>query len=160
VGWRKRFSRVDYQGTEKVNDRPCHRVVAIPKKGRPVTFFFDTETHLLSRVNTTLVSACGPPSPRQRTVSDYRRVGDVRVPHRVHDTFTMCGAKREMILHVTRVEYNAELPADRFTPPPAIQAALAKGAADKPCCGDRNAPGCGDPTEKPAKPDPGSGKRP
>ena len=34
---------------------------------------------LLARVKSTMVSSCAPPSPRQRTVSDYRRVGDVTV---------------------------------------------------------------------------------
>ena len=118
--WREVYEKVELAGIEPVQERPAYKIVATPRDGgENETLWFDRESKLLVRQDTTLFNAMGR-IPKSSFYEDYREVDGIRLPF---------GSKSEVMgqtlaLVGESVEHNVELPADRFEPPAAIRERL------------------------------------
>jgi hypothetical protein len=77
--WRDTLKHVEFWGTAEVLGRKAYIVRATPRKGRFSDLYFDAQSFLQVREDTTWATAKGF-KPVQVYVGDYRAVGDIRIP--------------------------------------------------------------------------------
>jgi hypothetical protein len=120
--WRKLYTKVETTGVEKVGDHDTYKVVMTPKEGKPTTHFYDKTTGLLVKTQATRITPNGEISA-EAYADDYRKEGDMIVPHKLTNKV----AGNELQILVSSMEFNADLPKDRFDLPDDIQALVKKG---------------------------------
>jgi len=137
LNWRKMYTKAETSGTDKVGDKECYKVVLTPKEGKPLTHFFDKKSGLLLKTTMTRTTQLGEISV-EVLVEDYRKEGDIVVPHKTTNKF----AGQEFTITVQSMEFNVEIPKDRFEPPAEIQTLLKKApqAAAKAATAPTSAP--------------------
>ncbi len=123
--WKKLYQKADCAGVEDVEDYPCYKVVFTPEEGEPETVFYDRKSYLPRKRLQSIPSPMGP-IPVEELPTDYRRVDGVLIPFKV--TQTIAGVQ-QMIVTVESVEHNADIPAERFALPEAVQALVGKSGA-------------------------------
>lgn len=121
--WRTYYEKAELVQETTIEGRPCYEVLMTPKVGRPETHYYDKESGLLVKGRRTLLSSFMPTIVFDISMSDYRAVDGVLLPHTIHQKFEQCGSPREMIFVAQRIEQNVDLPTDRFTPPKSVLAA-------------------------------------
>jgi hypothetical protein len=121
LNWRDLFKTAETVGVETVDGKECYKVVLTPKTGSPNTRWFDKETNLLVRMSMTSKSAMGE-IQADSLVSDYRKEGDVMVPHKM----IVKAGPMEFVATVDSVQHNPEIAKDRFDIPDEIKALLQK----------------------------------
>jgi len=121
ANWREHLKSAQCVGITDVNGLPAYRVVVTPKSGSPQTMYFDKDSGLLVRAETTVTSAAGS-IPVTAEPGDYRRVDGILVPFR--SRMTVMGQER--IVTVEKVEHNVAMPSDRFSLPEEIKALVKK----------------------------------
>lgn len=121
--WRDVFQSAETVALEAVDGKDCYKVLVTPKAGSPITRWYDKQSNLLVKSSMIAKSPMGE-LEAVSTYSDYRKEGDLLVPHKV----VAHVAGRDLVMTVDKVEYNADLPKDRFDLPDDIKA-LAKKAA-------------------------------
>jgi hypothetical protein len=126
VYWRDVYAKAECTGTEKVADKDCYKVVLTPKDGEPLTMYVDRETFLPARTDVTIESPMGR-IPLESYPGDFQEVDGTLVAHKV--TVKVMGQER--IMTIKSVEYNAELPPDRFKLPPEVQEIVDKQKGEK-----------------------------
>lgn len=168
--WREYYTHVECVAEEAIDEKDCYKVVLTPKHGETETRYYDKQTNLLVRADIARLSSHMPTVRAQLTMSDYRWVDGLLLPHDIKHESSMCGNKREMQFVVESMAHNVDLPADRFDLPEEVQAAstasrlasvgralkssLSPGnksgtAGGGPCCGSqqkgsaKQQPGCG-----------------
>jgi hypothetical protein len=117
TSWREYYKSAQTAGETEIDGHPAWKVELTPKEGKVEQFFFDKDSGLLVRIAQTIPSAMGD-IPVEVTMSDYRTVEGIKTP------FSMVQKAMGQVLamHFEKVTYNADLPADRFDLPPAVQA--------------------------------------
>lgn len=119
--WRDHLKSAECVGTTDVNGKAAYRVVATPKSGTPQTVYFDKDTGLIVRTETTVTSAAGA-VPVVAEPGDFRKVDGIMVAF----TSRMQVMGQERIVTIEKVEHNVAMPADRFALPAAIAALVKK----------------------------------
>ena len=119
--WKAHLKSVECTGTADVSGKPAYRVASVPKLGTPETLFFDVESGLLVRAETTVATAAGT-VPVAAEPSDYRKVDGLLMAF----SSRMKVMGQERVVTIEKVEHNVELPADRFALPPEIRALIKK----------------------------------
>jgi hypothetical protein len=119
--WRKLYIKVETTGVEKVEGHDCYKVVMTPKEGKPTTHFYDKTSGFLIKTQATRVTPNGEISA-EAFADDYSKEGDMIVPHKLTNKV----AGNELQIVVSSLEFNADLPKDRFDLPDDIQALLKK----------------------------------
>ena len=119
--WKDHLKSAECVGTRDVNGKPAYRVVATPKSGTPQTLYFDKDTGLLVRTETTVNSAAGA-VPVVAEPGDFRKVDGIMVAF----TSRMQVMGQERVVTIEKVEHNVALPADRFALPAEIAALVKK----------------------------------
>jgi len=132
LNWRKYFPNVEYAGEEILDGKPCHKIVLTPEVGEPETRYFDKESNLLVFVKKTRLSSKLASQSMDLSLSDYKWVDGLFLPHRIRRSLSACsGGQREMLMVVDSIQHNVDMPADRFTPPLGVRAeAIASGTAE------------------------------
>jgi hypothetical protein len=130
--WRKLYPKVETAGIEKVGDEDCYKVVATPTDGKPVTMYFSEKSGLMLKETRTLVSPMGE-IPAETLLEDYKPFDGVLEPTKREQSLM----GQQMVVTVTDIKVNAEIPKDRFQPPPEIQKLLQKAAAPAPPAADK-----------------------
>lgn len=130
--WRELYKECKTVGLETVDGKPSYRVEMIPHEGRPEYQFYDKESGLLLKSVSTMESAMGEATVEQQ-FSDYRKSGSITVAHRI----TQKVGPQQLAIVIEKVEYNVEIPADRFEPPAEVKDLLkleqdAKATGGKP----------------------------
>jgi len=115
--WHEFYTSAKTVGSEDVNGKPAWKVEMTPKEGKPETLYFDKESGLLVRSTQTVTMAMGE-IPVESEVSDYRVVDGIKTPF----TMTQKAMGQVMVMHFDKVDYNAEIPSDRFDIPAAVLA--------------------------------------
>jgi hypothetical protein len=122
--WRELYKSAETVGVEPVEGKDCYRIVLTPKTGSPVTKWYDKDSNLLVKSVAKVKTAMGD-IESETTMSDYRKEGDILVPHK-----TVAKAMgQEFTVTIDTVKHNAEIPKDKFDLPQEIQALLKKPAA-------------------------------
>ena len=124
LSWRELFKSAETVGVEAIDGKDCYKVVLTPKVGTPITKWYDKQSNLLVKMSLTAKSPMGD-IQSDSTFSDYRKEGDVIVPHKVLSHV----ATMELQMTVESVQYNPEIPKDRFDLPDEVKALLNKPPA-------------------------------
>jgi hypothetical protein len=114
IRWKDLYEKVECTGTEDVEGKPAYKVVLTPKSGKPKTQFFDKTTHLLVKQATIVNSPMGE-IPSETFLSDYKEVDGVKIPF----TITQKVLTQQIVMKMTEVKHNVDLPADTFKRPAA-----------------------------------------
>jgi len=121
LNWREIYKQAQTMGVESVDGKDCYKVVLTPNEGNPNTRYYDKQSGLLVKMSMIAKSPMGD-IPVESLVSDYRKEGDILMPHKV----TQKGAGQEIVIMIDTVKNNADMPKDRFDPPDEIKALLVK----------------------------------
>ncbi len=124
LNWRKLYTKAETAGIETAEGHECYKVVLTPKEGKPVTQFYDKKSGFLIKTVSTRTTSMGD-IPAEGFADDYRKEGDILLPHKL--TNKIVG--QEIQITVQSVEFNVDMPKDRFDLPDEIQALLKKPAA-------------------------------
>lgn len=125
VYWQKIYENVECVAKENVSGADCYKVTAVPRssdssadgsKPSPQTLFFDCDTGYLVKM-TAAFPTPGGDIPMNVTLSEYRDVDGVRLPHKV--VTSMMGQERVGIVLATM--HNLRLAEDVFDLPEAIE---------------------------------------
>src|SRR5262245_6327283 len=114
--WRKRVKEAKTIAEEKVEGKLAYKIQVTTPQGETQIEFYDKESGLLVREETTVRS----PQGEVRTItsySDYRKVGGMVVPF----TTRVVEGSAEVIITVEQAEYNMGVPQERFTLPGELQ---------------------------------------
>ena len=119
--WKEHLKSAECVGTADVNGKAAYRVAATPKSSSPQTLYFDRESGLLTRIETTVTTAGGA-VPVVAEPGDYRSVNGLMMPF----TSRMQVMGQERVVTIEKVEHNVDLPPGRFALPAAIAALVKK----------------------------------
>jgi hypothetical protein len=118
--WRKLYKSAETAGVENVDGAACYKVVLTPNEGKPETQYYDKKSNLLVKMTMTVVSQMGE-IPTEMVVSNYKEQDGLLSPRKTRNK--MLGQEFETT--VSQVDYNIDMPKDRFDLPNEIKA-LAK----------------------------------
>jgi hypothetical protein len=119
--WHKLYTKVETTGVEKVEGHDCYKIVMTPKEGKPTIHYYDKTSGFLIKTQATRITANGEISA-EAFADDYSKEGDMIVPHKLTNKV----AGNELAIVVSSLEYNVDLPKDRFDLPDDIQALVKK----------------------------------
>jgi hypothetical protein len=122
--WRKLYTKAETSGLETVDGEACYKVVLTPKTGQPVTEFYSKKSGLLIKTSAVHATQMGDIAADDFE-KDYKEVSGVLVAFTRINKF----AGQEMDVRIDSIEFNAEIPRDRFDLPETIKALLRKNGA-------------------------------
>jgi hypothetical protein len=125
--WRQLYKDAVTAGIDSLDGRPCYKVVLTPQDGRPESWWFDLQSHLLVKSSTIVETMMGD-VPVETAYEDYRPVDGLLLPHA--NTQTLLVQKIRIVLQ--SIQHNLDLPAGCFDPPPEVRALLQPAAAPGP----------------------------
>lgn len=118
--WRELYKTVELTGTEEVDGKPCYKIAATPQVGQAETWYIDKESHLKVRGESILTGPMGQ-IPIVSLHSDFKKVGGVVIPHKMVQEIAM----QKIVLTITSIEHNVDLPKDRFDLPEEVKSLVA-----------------------------------
>jgi hypothetical protein len=121
--WRDLYTTVETVAIENVDGKDAYKVVMTPKSGKPVTKWFDKQSNLVVKMAVTSKSPMGEINV-DSLVSDYRKEGDLLQPHKIVTKV----AGQELVMSIDKVEFNPDIPKEKFDPPAEIKALIDKAA--------------------------------
>ncbi len=130
--WRKLYKKAECVGEEVINGKKCFKIVMKPSEDNPETFYYDRESNLLVKIKKTRLSSHMGSMPIEMFLSDYKRVDNILIPHKIKQVFKQCGNTRELLFVAEKIEHNVKIAGDIFNPPEEIQSLAKKGAAHGP----------------------------
>jgi hypothetical protein len=123
IQWRKLYTKAETSGVETVQDHECYKVVLTPPQGNPTTHYYDKKSGFLIKTATTRSTQMGDIAA-EVFADDYRKEGDILTAHKISNKF----AGQEFQITVQSVEFNVDMPKERFDMPDDIKALLKKPA--------------------------------
>ena len=108
----KLYSSWTVKGIEKVGGKDAYVVTGTPAGLAPETFYFDAQTGLLVRTDSTLVSPEGK-MPAQTFYEDYREVDGVKIPYKMR----VVVPQAEIITMITEIKNGAAIEEAKFAKP-------------------------------------------
>jgi zinc protease len=121
--WKELYTKVECVGIEDVAGKPAYKIVLTPKSGKSSTDFYDKTSHLLVKQTETVTTPMGDLLAEEYP-SDYKTVDGVLMPL----TITQKVQTQEIVLKLTDIKHNVELPADAFKRPSAADEPAKKKA--------------------------------
>ncbi|HUI57794.1 MAG TPA: DUF620 domain-containing protein [Bryobacteraceae bacterium] len=121
VNWRDIYKKVETTGAETVDGKECYKLVLTPNEGSPITQYFDKQSNLMVKMTMTAQSPMGEIEV-ESYASDYRKEGDLLMPHKMRQS----AAGQEFTMTVESVQYNPDIPKNRFDLPDEIKALVSK----------------------------------
>ena len=121
LNWRDLYKTVETVGTETVDGKECYKVVATPKSGNPKTLWYDKNSNLMVKLSAVTATPQGD-IQSDTVVSDYRKEGDVLVPHKM----SIKAGPMEIAMTVDAVQINPEIPKNTFDVPDEVKALIKK----------------------------------
>jgi hypothetical protein len=108
----KLYKNWTVKGIEKVGEKDAYVVVGTPEGLAPETFYFDRQTGLLVRADSTLVSPEGK-MPAKTFYEDMREVDGIKLPYKMRVVLPQF----EIITTITEVKHGATIEDSRFAKP-------------------------------------------
>jgi len=118
--WRDFFKKAELAGTEDVNGKACYKLVLTPNEGGPETRYYEKSSNLLVKIVVPVTTSEGAMTA-ELGLSDYRDEDGILVPH----TITQKVPNADVLVKITSVKHNPEIPAGRFDLPAEIKALMA-----------------------------------
>ena len=119
--WRDVYKKAETVGVESVDGKDCYKLVLTPNEGNPITQYFDKKTGLLVKLAMIATTPMGE-IPAETLLSDYKEDGGLLQPHKVQQK----AMEQEFLITIDHVEYNVDMPADRFDLPADVKALTSK----------------------------------
>lgn len=110
--WKELYAKVECVGIDDLEGKPAYKLVFTPKTGKPTTKYYDKTSHLLVKETSTAASPMGEVTAEEFP-SDYKTVDGVLMPF----TVTQKVLTQEIVVKLTDVKHNVDLPADAFKRP-------------------------------------------
>jgi zinc protease len=123
---KQKYTKLECTGVEDVDGKPAYKVVLTPKIGKPGTQFYDKTSHLLVKQLATKTTPMGEIT-MEAYPSDYRKVDGILIPFKLKQKVLT----QSLVITMTDIKHNAELPADTFAVPDGIKELIAKAKKDK-----------------------------
>lgn len=120
LNWRDLY-KAETTGLEQVDGKDCYKVKLTPKEGMTMTRFYDKQSNLLVKLVMKVKNPMGEFDVESK-VSDYRKEGDILMPHRISQS----AAGQEIAINIESVKHNAEIPKEKFDVPAEIKALMKK----------------------------------
>jgi zinc protease len=121
VNWRDVFKEAKTTGTDTVEGKECYKVQLTPAEGSPITQCYDKQSNLMVKMTMTAQTPMGE-QVVDSYATDYRKEGDVLVPHKIKQSV----ASQEIVINIDSVNFNVDIPADKFVLPDEIKALVKK----------------------------------
>lgn len=121
IEWRKLYKQAETAGVENIGDQACYKVVLTPNEGKPETRYFDQKSNLMVKMTLTLASPMGE-VPTETMLSDYKQQDGLLSPHKMQQSVM----GQEFLVTIKQVEYNVDIPKDRFDLPADVKALMPK----------------------------------
>jgi hypothetical protein len=118
--WRELYDKVEFLGEESIEGQSCYRIVLTPKAGKPVTQYYDKKSGLLAKIVMTTLTPTMGEVPSETVLSDYKIEGGILVPHDLKRKVL----SQQILTHIESVQFNTEIPKDRFDLPEQVKALL------------------------------------
>ncbi len=128
--WRKYYKDAKCVAEETVDGKACYKVVLTPNHGPKQTRFYDKKTNLVVKGTKTRLSSHMPTREAQLTISDYKWVDGILLPHKYAQAFDMCGSKREMVFVTDSIKFNVDFSTNKFELPEEIVEAVKNGTPE------------------------------
>lgn len=119
--WRKLYKSAETSGVQDVNGQACYKLTLTPNEGKPETWYYDKKSNLLVKMSMTVVSQMGE-IPTETTVSEYKAQDGLLSPRKSHHS----ALGQEFEITISQIEYNVDIPKDRFNLPAEIKALATK----------------------------------
>jgi hypothetical protein len=119
--WRKLYSRAVCIGEEDVEGEACYKIILTPHVGNPVTKYYAKGSGLLVKSFMIAKTAVGE-APYETFFGDYREVEGVLMHHRLRHRVL----NQEIIVQLESIQFNLDIPADRFEIPEDIKELIKK----------------------------------
>jgi Protein of unknown function (DUF620) len=114
--WREVYKTVETTGTETVEGKECYKVLLTPAEGPATTHYYDKDSGLLIKMAATTQGPTGELKV-ESFPTDYRKEGDILVAHKVRQL-----AGVEFTATINSIQFNPEIPKNRFDLPDDIKA--------------------------------------
>ena len=124
--WSDQYEKVQCVGTETVGGLECYTLELTPPKGKPLTLNLSKETHLPVSMTMSLTTAMGE-IPIEMIFEDYKETAGVMTAGKI----TQKVLTQTIVITAETVEFNVEIPEDRFDLPEEIQELLKKKQSDE-----------------------------
>ncbi len=121
IHWKKKYEKAECTALEDVNGKPAYKISFIPKEGKPFTAYYDKTSHLIVKAVTTQKSPMGEITV-ETFPSDYKKVDGILISHSAKQKILT----QEIVMTLTEIKHNVDLPADTFKIPTEIQEMLDK----------------------------------
>ena len=121
VQWRTLYKQAETAGVETIDDQVCYKVVLTPNEGKPETHYYGKKSNLLVKVNMTVPSPMGE-VPTETIFKDYKDQNGLFSARQEHHK----ALGQEFLITIDRIEYNIEIPKNRFDLPAEIKALTVK----------------------------------
>jgi zinc protease len=119
--WRKLYKHAETIAVETIDGQACYKVVLTPEEGKPETQYFDKKSSLMVKTTMTITGPMGE-IPSEMLLSDYKEDAGLLQPHKVHQK----AMQQEILITLDHVEYNVDMPTDRFDLPADVKALTSK----------------------------------
>jgi hypothetical protein len=119
--WRKLYKHAETVGAETIGGQACYKVVLTPQEGKPETQYYDKKSNLMVKMTMTITGPMGE-IPAETLLSDYKEDGGLLQPHKVQQK----AMEQEFLITIDHVEYNVDMPSDRFDLPADVKALTSK----------------------------------
>jgi hypothetical protein len=116
VQWRKYYKKAECVAEEKIDDKPCYKVVLTTPEGKTRTAYYDKQTNLVVKVVSTEKTPMGELTI-EAFPSEYKKVGDILMPHKLLQKM----AGQDIAITFDKVEQNVKIPDKRFDLPEDIK---------------------------------------
>jgi hypothetical protein len=109
---RKLYSKLEFKGKEKVDNRETYVVLATPAVGAPVKMYFDTQTGLMARTDLDFETPQGQ-FHIESTMDDYREVDGVKIAFLSRQKTAVA----DFVIKLTEVKHNVAIDDAKFNKP-------------------------------------------
>lgn len=117
VNWKQSYKSVETTGKETMGGKPCYKVLLTPLEGKPETQYYEQDSGLLVRQTGSVKTPMGE-IPVDAAVGDYRAESGILMPHLLKQSV----AGQQLAFTFASIQFNVEIPHDRFDLPPEIKA--------------------------------------
>lgn len=121
LGWSDNYDgKIEFHGTDKVDDDSCYKLIFTPKTGKPTTRFFDVKSGRLLKFETVQM---GPGGEMEISVyhSDFKDVDGITIPHK-QVTST---PQFDITIETDSIKFNTEIDDSKFEIPDEIKKLIA-----------------------------------
>lgn len=124
--WRDTYKTAECMGEEDVDGKPCYKLKLTTPEGDVRTNWYDKKTHLLVKQSSKEKSPQGDVE-QESLVSDYKKVDGVLLPYKLVQKV----GGQEVVTTLDKVQFNVDMPADRFALPEEIKKLKEKDSQKK-----------------------------